>query len=579
MPEYEDSKNNLIALGEGVGSKVERIKVESNNLRGHIREELDQDTSHFSEDQVQLIKFHGMYQQEDRDARQQRKAAGSEKAYQFMIRSRIPGGVVTAEQYLTEDELAGRYANGTLRITTRQGFQLHGVLKGDLHSTIHTINEALLSTLAACGDVNRNVMACPAPAADRAQAQVEEIAHRIAMHLAPHSHAYHEIWVDGEQLDTVALEQETEPIYGPTYLPRKFKMGVAFPGDNCIDIYTQDIGLVACLEGEQLDGFTVLVGGGMGMTHGKTDTYPRLATPLCYATVDEVLAVVETIVTIQRDYGDRQNRKHARMKYVVEERGIAWFRAELEQRLGHSVQDPGPLTWHDVEDHLGWHAQGDGRWFLGLFVENGRIKDSSTMRMRSGLRQAIEEFRPGIRLTAQQNILLTDITEAQRGPLTALLASHGIPTNPAELGILRLSMACPALPTCGLALAEAERVLPAVVQQIEADLQALGLANESLSIRMTGCPNGCARPYMGDIGIVGRTKDIYNIYLGGDLLNTRLNTLYAPSVRLNELAATVRPLLALWHDERMPGETFGDFCYRVGLAYLRDQVQAHASPV
>ncbi|TMB84473.1 MAG: NADPH-dependent assimilatory sulfite reductase hemoprotein subunit [Chloroflexi bacterium] len=544
MPEYEDSKNNLIALGEGVGSKVERIKIESNNLRGHIQEELDQDTSHFSEDQVQLIKFHGMYQQEDRDARQQRKAAGSEKAYQFMIRSRIPGGVVTAEQYLTVDELAGRYANGTLRITTRQGFQLHGVLKGDLHSTIHTINEALLSTLAACGDVNRNVMACPAPAADRAQAQVEEIAHRIAMRLAPHSHAYHEIWVDGEQLDTVALEQETEPIYGPTYLPRKFKMGVAFPGDNCIDIYTQDIGLVACLEGEQLDGFTVLVGGGMGMTHGKTDTYPRLATPLCYATVDEVLAVVETIVTIQRDYGDRQNRKHARMKYVVEERGIAWFRAELEQRLGHSVQDPRPLTWHDVEDHLGWHAQGDGRWFLGLFVENGRIKDSSTMRMRSGLRQAIEEFRPGVRLT-----------------------------------VLRLSMACPALPTCGLALAEAERVLPAVVQQIEADLQALGLANESLSIRMTGCPNGCARPYMGDIGIVGRTKDIYNVYLGGDLLNTRLNTLYAPSVRLNELAATVRPLLALWRDERTPGETFGDFCYRVGLAYLRDQVQAHASPV
>ena len=575
MPEHEDSKNNLISLGEGVGSKVERIKIESNNLRGHIREELDQDTSHFSEDQVQLIKFHGMYQQEDRDARQKRKAAGSEKAYQFMLRSRIPGGMVTAEQYLTEDDLAGRYANGTLRITTRQGFQLHGIIKGDLHSTIHTINEALLSTLAACGDVNRNVMACPAPAANRAQAQVQEIAHRIAMHLAPRSNAYHEIWVDGEQLDTVTLEQETEPIYGPTYLPRKFKIGVAFPGDNCIDIYTQDIGLVACLEGEQLDGFTVLVGGGMGMTHGKTETYPRLATPLCYATVDEVLAVVETIVMIQRDYGDRQNRKHARMKYVVEERGIAWFRAELEQRLGHSVQDPRPVTWHDVEDHLGWHAQGNGRWFLGFFVENGRIKDSSTVRMRSGLRQAIEEFRPGIRLTAQQNILLTDITEAQRKPLTALLASHGIPTSSAELGIRRFSMACPALPTCGLALAEAERVLPTVVQQIETDLQSLGLADESLSIRMTGCPNGCARPYMGDIGIVGRTKDIYNIYLGGDLLNTRLNTLYAPSVHLNELAATVRPLLALWRDERTPGETFGDFCYRVGSEYLRDQVQAH----
>ncbi|HEV2654824.1 MAG TPA: NADPH-dependent assimilatory sulfite reductase hemoprotein subunit, partial [Ktedonobacteraceae bacterium] len=495
MSDHEDSKNNLIALGEGVGSKVERIKIESAHLRGQIREELEQDTSRFTEDQVQLIKFHGMYQQEDRDVRQQRKAAGSEKAYQFMIRSRIPGGAMTAEQYLTEDELAGRYGNGTLRITTRQGFQLHGILKGDIHPTIHAINEALLSTLAACGDVNRNVMACPAPAASRAQAQVQEIAHRIAMHLAPRSHAYHEIWVDGEKVDTVTLdqEQESEPIYGPTYLPRKFKIGVAFPGDNCIDIYTQDIGLVACLDGEQLAGFTVLVGGGMGMTHGKTETYPRLATPLCYATVDEVLAVVETIVMIQRDYGDRKNRKHARMKYVIEEQGIAWFRAELEHRLGHGVQDPREVSWHDAEDHLGWHPQGngsDGRWFLGLFVENGRVKDDDTTCMRTGLRHAIEEFRPGIRLTAQQNIILTDITEAQRRPLAALLASYGIATDPARLGTRRFAMACPALPTCGLALAEAERVLPMVTQQIEADLQSMGLANESVSIRMTGCPNG-----------------------------------------------------------------------------------------
>jgi len=577
MSDYEDSKNSLLALGEGVGSKVERIKIESDHLRGQIREELDQGASHFSDDQAQLIKFHGIYQQEDRDVRQERKAAGSEKAYQFMIRSRIPGGMVTAEQYLTEDELAGRYANGTLRITTRQGFQLHGILKGDIHSTIHTINEALLSTLAACGDVNRNVMACPAPATNRAQAQIQEIAHRLAMHLAPRSHAYHEIWVDGEKLDTVTVSQEneTEPIYGPTYLPRKFKMGIAFPGDNCIDVYTQDIGLVACLEGEQLVGFTVLVGGGMGMTHGKTETHPRLATPLCNATVDEVLAVVETIVKIQRDYGDRQNRKHARMKYVVEERGIAWFRAELEQRLGHGVQDPRTVTWHDVEDHLGWHSQGDGRWFLGLYTENGRVKDDAVMCMRTGLRQAIEEFRPGIRLTAQQNILLTDIPEAQREPLTALLASHGIPTDPASLGTRRFAMACPALPTCGLALAEAERVLPMVIRQVEADLLALGLAEEPLSIRMTGCPNGCARPYMGDIGFVGRTKDIYNIYLGGDMLNTRLNTLYASSIHLNELAKTVRPLLALWREERMHAEAFGDFCYRVGFEYLRDQVQTH----
>src|SRR5713226_2243341 len=575
MSNQEETANTLIDVGPGVGSKVEGIKSESNQLRGQIGEELVQDSTHFSEAQVQLIKFHGIYQQENRDARQARKAAGSEKAYQFMVRSRIPGGMLTAEQYLVEDELAGRYANGTLRITTRQGFQLHGILKGDLHSTIHTINEALLSTLAACGDVNRNVMACPAPAANRAQAKVQEIAHRIAMHLAPRTHAYHEIWIDGEQVDIVSLREgdENEPIYGPTYLPRKFKIGVAFAGDNCIDVYTQDIGLVAALEGEHLGGFTILVGGGMGMTHGKTETFPRLATPLCYATVDEVLPVVETIVMIQRDYGDRQNRKHARMKYVVEERGIAWFRAELERRLGHSVQDAPTVTWHDAEDHLGWHAQGDGRWFLGLYVENGRVKDGETIRLRTGLRHAIEEFRPGIRLTPQQNILFTDVTDAQRGPLTALLAAYGIPTDPAEISTRRFAMACPALPTCGLALAEAERVFPSVIRQIEADLRALGLVNEPLSVRMTGCPNGCARPYTSEIGFVGRTKDVYNVYVGGDRLNTRLNTLYAASVHLKDLAATLHPLLALWRDERESEESFGDFCCRVGLDYLHARTE------
>src|SRR5216683_2870869 len=572
----EEATNALIGVGPGVGSKVEHIKSESSHLRGQIGEELAQDSTHFSDAQVQLIKFHGIYQQENRDARQARKAAGSEKAYQFMVRSRIPGGMLTAEQYLVEDELAGRYANGTLRITTRQGFQLHGILKGDLHSTIHTINEALLSTLAACGDVNRNVMACPAPAASRAQAQVQEIAHRIAMHLAPRTHAYHEIWIDGEQVDIVSLREgdENEPIYGPTYLPRKFKIGVAFAGDNCIDVYTQDIGLVAALEGEHLGGFTILVGGGMGMTHGKTETFPRLATPLCYVTVDEALPVVETIVMIQRDYGDRQNRKHARMKYVVEERGIAWFRNEVEQRLGYNLQDPRPLTWHHAEDHLGWHTQEDGGWFLGLFVENGRIKDDAAVRMRTGLRRAIEEFRPNIRLTPQQNILLTDLAETQRVPLTALLASYAVPVDPEEVGTRRFALACPALPTCGLALAEAERALPSVIEQIEAELQVLGMASVPLGIRMTGCPNGCARPYMGDIGFVGRTKDVYNIYVGGDMLNTRMNTLYAASVHVKDLAATLRPLLALWKDKRLPGENFGDFCHRVGLENLHEQVTA-----
>ncbi|HEU5378773.1 MAG TPA: NADPH-dependent assimilatory sulfite reductase hemoprotein subunit [Ktedonobacteraceae bacterium] len=574
----DNQENNLLHLGGGGGSKVERVKQGSRRLRGQIAEELQQDSRRFSEEQVQLLKFHGTYQQENRDQRSLRKAAGEEKAYQFMVRSRIPGGVLTAEQYLAEDELAGRYANSTLRITTRQGLQLHGVLKGDLRATIREINAALLSTLAACGDVNRNVMACPAPTANRAHARAHEIAHTLAMHLAPRSQAYHEIWIDGEQVETVQREEEAEPIYGTSYLPRKFKIGVAFPGDNCIDVYTQDVGLVACLEGEpqtedeRLAGFTVLIGGGMGMTHGKTETYPRLAEPLCYAPADEVVKIVETIVTIQRDYGDRQNRKHARMKYVVEERGIAWFRAELEQRLGYSVQDPRPLTWQGVEDHLGWHAQGDGNWFLGLSVTNGRIKDEGTRRLRTGLRAVIAEFRPGVHLTAQQNILLTDIPRSQRRVLTERLAEYGLVTDPSRLGIQRFALACPALPTCGLALAEAERVSPDVVRQIEDELRVLGLEDEALSIRMTGCPNGCARPFMGDIGFVGRTKDVYNIYIGGDQANTRLNTLYASLVHLKDLAATVRPLLEIWRDARQPGESFGDFTHRVGVEYLRARV-------
>lgn len=573
MSDDEEKMNSLSDLGPGVGSKVEKIKFESNYLRGQLAEELAEDTTHFSEAQVQLLKFSGIYQQEDRDARHIRRATGGEKAYQFMVRSRIPGGVLTADQYLVEDELATRYANGTLRITTRQGFQLHGVLKGDLRAAVQAINEALLSTLAACGDVNRNVMACPAPRASRAQAQIEEVAHQIAMRLAPRSRAYHEIWVDGEQVGTVEAPQDVEPIYGPTYLPRKFKIGIAYPGDNCVDIYTQDIGLVAYLEGESLAGFTVLVGGGMGMTHGKTETFPRLGTPLCDAPVAEVLPVVETIVTVQRDFGDRQNRKHARMKYVVEERGIAWFRAEVERRLGYALRDPRPVILHDVEDHLGWHRQGDGRCFLGLHVENGRIKDTSTRGLKTGLRRVIEHFRPGLRLTGQQNILLTDLDDRQRESLAAMLNDYGISTDPQAAGAYRFAMACPALPTCGLALAEAERALPEVVRQIEADLHALGLANVPLSVRMTGCPNGCARPYMGDIGIVGRTKDVYNIYIGGDWANTRLNTLYAPSVHLDDLAATLYPLLVLWRDGRMPQETFGDFCHRAGIEQLRTLVK------
>ncbi|HEY4035047.1 MAG TPA: NADPH-dependent assimilatory sulfite reductase hemoprotein subunit [Ktedonobacteraceae bacterium] len=575
-PDQEDTiqANNLLGLGPGEGSKVEHIKIESHYLRGHIIEELNQDTPRFSEDHVQLIKFHGMYQQEDRDLRQTRKAAGAEKAYQFMIRSRIPGGAVTPEQYLVEDDLADRYGSGSLRITTRQGFQLHGIIKGDIHTTIKSINDSLLSTLSACGDVNRNVMACAASATSPAHQRMHEIAHQIAMHLAPHSNAYHEIWLDGEKAVTVGEseeEQTVEPIYGPTYLPRKFKIGVAYPGDNCIDIYTLDLGLVAQVDGNEITGFTVVIGGGMGTTHGKTETYPRLATPLADITTDQVLPVVETIVTVQRDYGDRNNRKHARMKYVVEERGIAWFRAQVEQRLGYTLSDPSEIVFQNVDDHLGWHQQADGRWFLGLNIVNGRVKDTETQQTKTGLREVIKQFRPGIRLTGQQNILLTDIAEDQRTALEAKLNAYGISADPSTAGAYRFAMACPALPTCGLAVAEAERYLPDLVKEIETQLHELGLGNEPLSIRMTGCPNGCARPHMGDIGFVGRSKGIYNIYVGGDWANTRMNLLYASTVRTENIVPTLLPLLILWRDERQKGETFGDYCHRIGIEQLQER--------
>ncbi len=561
--------DDLLSLGPGKGSHNEALKIESDYLRGRITQEMAKPTSHFEESEIQLLKFHGTYQQEDRDQRKARKAQGLEKAYQFMVRTRIPGGALTFQQYLAQDLIAERFANGTLRITTRQGLQLHGVLKGDLRSAIHEINDALLSTLAACGDVNRNVMACPAPVGDRVHNRLQELAHELAMHLAPRSRAYHEIWIDGEKLQTPDPQQDVEPIYGPTYLPRKFKIGIAYPGDNCVDVYTQDIGLVAELDGEHLSGFTVLVGGGLGMTHGKTETFPRTATPLCFSTPANVVALAEAIVTVQRDFGDRKNRKHARMKYLIEDRGIQWFRAQVEQRLGRSIDPPHAVKLEDVCDHLGWHSQANGKWFLGIYVENGRVKDTQTNQLRKALRLVITEFMPGIRLTAQQNILLTDIAAEYRPAVDEILRSHGIENEPLELDVRRYAMACPAMPTCGLALADAERALPSVVSEIQAELTALGLTKERLSIRMTGCPNGCSRPYMGDIGFVGRSLDLYDIFLGGDWANTRLNAVYEHGVRRDALTPTLRPILHLWKNERFEGETLGDYSHRVGFDYLR----------
>jgi len=542
-------------------NKVESIKASSASLRGTIATELSEPTASFDEANAQLLKFHGSYQQEDRDQRRARREEGAGKAYQFMVRTRVPGGILTAEQYLAEDALAEKYGNGTLRVTTRQGFQLHGVLKGDLRTAIAEINAAALTTLAACGDVNRNVMTCPKPPTTAAERAIQKIAHAIAQHLAPRTSAYREIWIDGERAGNP--EPDAEPLYGKTYLPRKFKIGIAVPPDNCIDVYTQDIGLIADIQGDALRGFTVLVGGGMGMTHGKKETFPRVGTPLCFIEPRDVLEVVEAIVATYRDWGDRTNRKHARFKYVVEEHGIEWVRSQVEDRVGRPLAFPRPVVFTTVDDHLGWQPQSGNLWTIGVFVENGRINDTSERLLRSGLRAVIERFRPGVRLTAQQNVLLTDVRPEHLGEIALLFSRHGIRVDPREHGIRRYAMACPALPTCGLALTDAERILPAIVTQIGEELRHLGIGSRPLSIRMTGCPNGCARPYMGDIGFVGRSKDLYDIYIGGDWANTRLNWVYASGVQSSDLTQRIVPLLRRWRDEAGDDESFGDFYQRI----------------
>ncbi|HEY0797494.1 MAG TPA: NADPH-dependent assimilatory sulfite reductase hemoprotein subunit, partial [Candidatus Baltobacteraceae bacterium] len=390
----------------------------------------------------------------------------------------------------------------------------------------------------------------------------------------PHTAAYHELWLNGERVDPNVVAAQGEPIYGPTYLPRKFKIGVAHDGDNCIDVFTQDIGLISHVEGDRLVGFTLVIGGGMGMTHNKPNTYPHAALPFCFVTPEQVIPVVEAIVTVQRDYGDRTDRKHARMKYVVAELGIPWYRAHVEERLGYTLADPRPVEFENVDDHIGWHKQADGRWFLGVFVQSGRIKDDGAFRLRAGLRRLIEAVHPGIRITGQQNLLLTDIASEARAQVEEILRTHGVEVDPARLGVARYSMACPASPTCGLAVAESERALPALLAQLEVELAALGLGGERLSVRMTGCPNGCARPYMGDIGFVGRSAHLYDVFLGGDWGNTRLNAHYASGVHYDKLVAFLHPLFVAWKAQRLGTETFGGFAHRVGFEALRISAQA-----
>jgi sulfite reductase (ferredoxin) len=546
----------------------ETIKATSNHLRGLIKEELLEDTPAFGDASETLLKFHGIYQQDDRDRRKEARAKGLSKHHQLMIRTRIPGGVVSPDAYIAHDEISRKWANGTLRVTTRQDFQLHGVLKGDIKKSIRAINDALLTTLGGCGDVERNIMCCPEPVADGFHDEVDHAIAALVTELTPKTLAYHEIWLDGEVVKT--SEPEVEPLYREQYLPRKFKTTVALEGDNCVDIYAHDLAIVAMKsEGGALRGFNVLVGGGLGRTHNKPETFVAVAQPLCFVQPDQIVDVAREVVAVQRDYGDRANRRHARLKYTIADRGLDWFRDEVQSRLSFTLQPPEKLNWKPVDDHLGWHEQGDGRLYVGIFIENGRIADVDGVRSRTGLRKIVDELRPQVRLTAQQNVILAGIDPADRPRVEELMAEHGIAAVESIPHAIRNSMACPAIPTCGLAVAEAERALPSLIRRLATLLEEVGLADERISFRMSGCPNGCSRPYLGDVGFVGTTLGKYDVMLAGDFDGTRLNRVFAANVPIAGIPDLLKPLLVTFRTDRQTGEGFGNWVDRVGFESLR----------
>ena len=550
-------------------SPNEGIKTRSNLLRGTIEEGLGRViTGSLADDDTQLTKFHGTYQQDDRDLRHERRKKKMEQAYSFMIRVRVPGGVCTPEQWLAMDAIATDYANGTLRLTTRQAFQFHGVIKSNLKTTMQAINASLLDTIAACGDVNRNVMCNPNPHQSKAHAAALETARDISSHLTPVTAAYHEIWLNGEKVENSKTEEE--PIYGKTYLPRKFKIGVAVPPENDVDVYSQDLAYIAITGAAgasdavgSVAGYNMTVGGGMGMTHGEPETYPRTADLLGFCTPEQAVDVAEKVVTVQRDFGDRSNRKHARLKYTVEDMGLDAFRAEVEKRLGYKLLPPRDFTFKHTGDRYGWVKGHKGRWHLTLFIENGRVADLGERRLLSGLREIAKIHKGDFRLTANQNVIIASVGARQKKAIQALADQYGL-SSPTT-GLRRNAMACVALPTCGLALAESERYLPDLVTALEGVLSEAGLAETDIVIRMTGCPNGCARPYLAEIGLVGRAPGLYNLYLGAAFDGSRLNKLYRQDVDHDAIIEAMTPLFKSYARDRSEGERFGDFVVRTGV--------------
>lgn len=543
-------------------SAAERVKAASRRLRGSIAEELGDESPQFGKESALLLKFHGIYQQHDRDVRRER----AQKVYSCMVRVSVPGGRLEAEQFLALRRLADTVGDGTLRLTSRGGVQYHYVGKRDLRSLIRAIHDARLSTLAACGDVVRNVVCTAAPFDLPGARSLDDWVQLVNRSLKPRTRAYAEIWLDGERAASlVAPEDESEPLYGDSYLPRKFKIAFTREGDNTIDVYAEDLAFVAHFDHGEVAGFTFLAGGGMGQTNGDRNTFPRVADAIGFVLPDQCLDVAKAAVSIHRDFGDRANRRHARLKYLLAERGVEWFRQEMSARLGWMPAPPRPLIWARHEDWLGWHRQSAEHWFFGLRVVCGRLAGA----ILDGVTEAVERLQPQLRITPQQNLLFTGLAEEQKPVLEEILRRHRIPL-PGELPpLLRYSMACPALPTCGLALTDSERVLPAVADSVLKEAREAGVEGERIHLRMTGCPNGCARPYTAEIGIVGQSPKLYSLYLGGSPLATRLASLYTHNVPQEKLGETLRPLLRAWAEERHPGESFGDYCHRAGVDALR----------
>ena len=546
--------------------KNEQLKAQSNWLRGTILHDLaNQATGAVTEEATQLMKFHGVYQQDDRDLRNQRRKENKEKAFIFMARVRTPGGVVQTDQWLELDKLADTHANGTLKITTRQSFQFHGVVKNDLRPLVKQINVAAgLNTKGACGDINRGVMCNPNPDESALHAQVWPVMKAVSDHLLPRTRAYHELWIEDKLVD--GGEPEDEPIYGRTYLPRKFKIVFAVPPSNDVDVYAHDLGFIAIADesGKQLLGFNVTVGGGLGMSHNQIETFPRLADVLGFCTVDQVVDVAEKVVTIQRDYGDRTDRKFARFKYTIANRGLTWFRTELEKRLGYRLPAPHRFEFTHTGDRYGWKQAENGNFHYTLFIQSGRVKDTADYKMKTGIREIARAHQGEFRLSANQNLVIANVTPAERPRIEALLKEYKLDTANAASGLKLNSMSCVALPTCGLALAESERYLPELVRLLETELEAAGLRNDAIVMRITGCPNGCGRPSLAEIGLVGRSPGKYNLYLGAAANGSRLNVLYKASVPVAELLPLLGPIFRRYATERTAGESFGDFVIRAG---------------